>query len=96
MAVYAEFIHINAFHQPGVQAYKLAAKGALAVREQLFAGLSERPVTGTAAELAAKAGLADHVAETAGWLNRAALNPGQYRVDRKYCTEARDWVYTVK
>lgn len=96
VAVYAEFIHINAFHQPGVQAYKLAAKGALAVREQLFAGLSERPVTGTAAELAAKAGLADHVAETAGWLNRAALNPGQYRVDRKYCTEARDWVYTVK
>ena len=26
VAVYAELIHINAFHQPGVQAYKLAAK----------------------------------------------------------------------
>lgn len=96
VAIYAEFIHINAFHQPGVQAYKLAAKGTLAIREQLFDGLKARPATGTAAELAEKVGLADHVSEVAGWLNRAALNPAQYRVERKYCADARDWLYTVK
>lgn len=34
VAIYAEFININAFHQPGVQSYKLAAKGVLALREK--------------------------------------------------------------
>ena len=49
VAIYAEFININAFHQPGVQAYKLAAKGILALREKVMAKLKELgPVEGTA------------------------------------------------
>ncbi len=96
VAVYAEFIHINAFHQPGVQAYKLAAKGALAVREQLFAALTARPVSGTAAELAAKADLGEQPDVVAGWLNRAAANPAEYAVERKYSNDVQDWVYTVR
>jgi len=96
VAIYAELIHINAFHQPGVQAYKLAAKGTLAVREQLFAKLANRPVSGTAAELAAQAGLEDKISDVAGWLDRAALNPAAYRVERKYNAEAADWVYIVR
>ena len=96
VAIYAEFININAFHQPGVQAYKLAAKSMLAIREKLFTGLTQRPVSGTAAELAAMTGLNDNVPVVAGWLNRAAANPEAYQVARKFSAEAGDWVYTVK
>ena len=96
VAIYAELIHINAFHQPGVQAYKLAAKGSLAVREKLFAALSGTSAAGTAAELAAQAGLADQVAEVAGWLDRAAANPAEYQVERKYSAQASDWTYRVR
>ena len=96
VAIYAEFININAFHQPGVQAYKLAAKGMLEIREKLFAGLAERPVSGTAAELAEKTGLAGQTAAVAGWLNRAAANPELYPVERKFSADVNDWVYTVK
>ena len=96
VAIYAEFIHINAFHQPGVQAYKLAAKGVLEVREKFFAALKNRPVSGTAAELAQQAGLPDQIFAVTGWLDRAAANPAQYQVERNYSTTAGQWVYTVK
>jgi len=96
VAIYAEFININAFHQPGVQAYKLAAKGMLQAREQLFGNLKNRPVTGSAAELAACTGLGDKVPVVAGWLNRAVANPAEYSVERKFSTDINDWVYTVK
>ena len=96
VAIYAEFININAFHQPGVQAYKLAAKGMLEVREKLFSGLAERPVSGTAEELADRCGLAGQSTAVAGWLNRAAANPEIYPVERKFSADANDWVYTVR
>ena len=35
VAAYAELIHINAFHQPGVQAYKLASKGIIQMLTEL-------------------------------------------------------------
>ncbi|MFA7184487.1 MAG: hypothetical protein WC082_06325, partial [Victivallales bacterium] len=41
VAVYAEFININAFHQPGVQAYKLAAQGILDLRRKFMAAMME-------------------------------------------------------
>jgi glucose-6-phosphate isomerase len=96
VAIYAEFININAFHQPGVQAYKLAAKSMLEIREKLFAAFAGKSVQGTAAELAAAAGLADQVAVVSGWLNRAAANPASYQVERAFCSKQNDWVYTVK
>ena len=95
VAIYAEFIHINAFHQPGVQAYKLAAKGMLEVREKLFEAL-QKPASGSAAELADAAGLSDMQDAVAGWLNRAAANPECYNVDRKYSVEKAEYIYTVK
>ena len=94
VAIYAEFIHINAFHQPGVQAYKLAAKGMLDVREKLFAALPEN-ACGSASELAETAGL-DMPDAVAGWLNRAAANPESYNVVRKYSAEKEEYIYTVK
>ena len=96
VAIYAEFININAFHQPGVQAYKLAAKGMLEVRSKLYNTLTKRPVSGTAAELAAACDLADQVPVVAGWLNRAAANPESCSVERKFSPEVNDWIYTVK
>ena len=91
VAVYAEFIHINAFHQPGVQAYKLAAKGELALRDEILQKLTAmKPVSGTAKELAAKIGRAEAWPEVAGWLDKLAVN-GTLERHR----QANNWVYTV-
>ncbi|MEA4862932.1 MAG: glucose-6-phosphate isomerase [Victivallaceae bacterium] len=92
VAVYAELIHINAFHQPGVQAYKLAAKDVLAFRAKLFDNLAKlAPVQGSAAELAERAGCGSDPVLAAGLLNKAAVNG---EIDREF----RDlqWIYRVK
>ena len=92
VAVYAELIHINAFHQPGVQAYKLAAKGVLAQRKELFAALNAlKPVKGSAAELAAKAKLSGAEEVVAGLLAKAAVNG---EVGREFVNG--QWIYEVK
>ena len=95
VAIYAEFINVNAFNQPGVQAYKLAAKGMLEIKEKLFSHLP-RPVSGNAEELAAMAGLSDRLYAVLGWLNRAAANPERFNVERKYSTEKAEDIYTIK
>ena len=93
VAIYAEFIHINAFHQPGVQAYKLAAKDALVLRSEVLAAIAANPgFSGNAAAFAKLAGRDADVVEVAGILNRAAVN-GEY-VFRK--AEGGIWIYTVK
>ena len=92
VAVYAEFIHINAFHQPGVQAYKLAANSVLELRARLLEKWSAAaPVSGTAADLAALAGEPEAALEAAGWLDKAALNG---EAERRY--EEGHWVYSIK
>ena len=95
VAVYAEFININAFHQPGVQAYKLAAKGILTLRETLMKKIAElKGVSGTAEEIAAKVGEPDQAVEIDGLLDKAAANCPH--VTREFCTKANAWYYTVK
>ena len=95
VAVYAEFININAFHQPGVQAYKLAAKGILTLRETLMKKIAElKGVSGTAEEIAAKVGEPDQAVEIGGLLDKAAANCPH--VTREFCTKANAWYYTVK
>ena len=94
VAVYAEFVNINAFHQPGVQAYKLAAQGILDLRQKFTAAISEfDEFSGTAAEFAAKAGLADDEVEIGGLLAKAALNCEV--ISREYDAE-KGWIYSVK
>jgi glucose-6-phosphate isomerase len=51
---YASLIHINAYHQPGVEAGKKAAAAVLALQARVFQGLSITPRS--AAEIAAAAG----------------------------------------
>jgi glucose-6-phosphate isomerase len=61
---YASLIDVNAYDQPGVEAGKKAAAAFLATKAPLLAALTDTP--STAAEIAARAGLAD--AEAAGML----------------------------
>ena len=94
VAVYAEFVNINAFHQPGVQAYKLAAQGILELRQKFVAAMMEQgECSGTAADLAAKAGLPDNEVEIGGLLAKAALNCEV--INREYDAE-KGWIYTIK
>ncbi|MDD5697798.1 MAG: hypothetical protein PHH77_04200 [Victivallaceae bacterium] len=94
VAVYAEFININAFHQPGVQAYKLAAGNILELRRKFMQAMMETgEISGTAAELAAQAGLPEYEVEIGGLLAKAALNCAV--VNREYDTE-KGWIYHIK
>jgi glucose-6-phosphate isomerase len=95
VAIYAEFININAFHQPGVQAYKLAANGILELAADLNAQLQKIvPVSGSAADIAAKIGKSDKAVEIAGLLDKAALN--SENVSRSFDTNTATWIYSVK
>ncbi len=96
VAVYAEYINVNAFHQPGVQAYKLAAKGVLEVRTELLSALQAMaPKCGTAVELAVAADLGGHETVVAGLLAKAALNTTD-KVAREFDGTRNDWVYEIK
>jgi glucose-6-phosphate isomerase len=97
VAVYAELIHVNAFHQPGVQAYKLAANGILELREELVGKLMDMDeITGTAADIAAAVDMADKEVEIGGLLDKAAENCPCDAVSRSWNCEKSQWVYTVK
>ena len=54
VSFYASLIHINAYHQPGVQAGKLAANAFLKLLGAAAAALTDTPAT--AAEIAAEVG----------------------------------------
>ena len=67
--MYAEFININAFHQPGVQAYKLAAKDVLALRGKVLAALQGKSgFSGSGKEFAELAGTPDKAVEVASMI----------------------------
>jgi glucose-6-phosphate isomerase len=78
VGIYAELIDINAYHQPGVEAGKKAAAGALSCLQRLSAALSAAPQS--AEELATSIGaepalcwrLLEHLART----GRAGRIPG--------------------
>lgn len=97
VAVYAELININAFHQPGVQAYKLAANGILELREKLIDKLLEMDeISGTAADISAAVGMPEQEAEIASLLDKAAENCPCDAVSRAWDCKLGSWVYTVK
>ncbi len=97
VAVYAELIHINAFHQPGVQAYKLAAGKILELRAKLLDKLLDLDgFRGTAGAIAAEVGLAEDEIEIAGLLDKLALNLPDSMVAREWDEERGEWCYTVK
>ncbi|MBR2373680.1 MAG: glucose-6-phosphate isomerase, partial [Lentisphaeria bacterium] len=91
VAIYAEFININAFHQPGVQAYKLAATGELELKVKLDTVLKElNSFKGSAADIAKAAGVSDQDAAVEGWLRRMAAN-GELKSE----FDGKNWIYTI-
>ena len=100
VAAYAELIHINAFHQPGVQAYKLASKDViklLTTLEDKLAKLGE--FSGTVADFAEKLDLVENEFELDGILAKLAKNAERrdlsFGISRAW-NKDRGWVYTVK
>ncbi len=95
VAIYADFININAFHQPGVQAYKLAAKSVLKTQEALAEKWDELAgFCGTACEIAAKLGMPEKAIEIGGLLDKRSANCGCVR--RSFDADKNIWVYSVK
>ena len=93
VAIYAEFININAFHQPGVQAYKLATKDVLALRRKVLAALeNKKGFAGDGQAFADLAGVPERAVEVASLLDKAALNGGA--VSREF--NGKNWIYTIK
>ena len=100
VAAYAELIHINAFHQPGVQAYKLAAKNVINLlleAEKQLSGLGN--FSGTVSEFAAKLGLAAQEYELDGILAKLAVNEVRrslaFHLSREWNADS-GWVYTCR
>ncbi|HBC86844.1 MAG TPA: glucose-6-phosphate isomerase [Lentisphaeria bacterium] len=101
VAFYAELIHINAFHQPGVQAYKLASKDVISLISELQTKLNAvGKFKGTASELCAKTGLAERELEVSGLLAKFAENskkrkfPG-FKISRSW-DAGKGWIYNIK
>lgn len=96
VAFYAELIHINAFHQPGVQAYKLASKDVNDVSAKLRGWLAGNKGEFSAADAADAAGLADSAREVAGLLAKFAANAREFdghTVKRSF--HNGDWIYQI-
>jgi glucose-6-phosphate isomerase len=100
VAFYAELIHINAFHQPGVQSYKLASREIISLLLALEGKLASiGKFKGTAHELATKIGLPEQEIEVGGLLAKFAENgkkrkfPG-FKISRAW--DGKDWTYSVK
>ncbi len=99
VAIYAELIHINAFHQPGVEAYKKAAKAVNDMNLKLQAWIgSAAGWTGSAADAAKAAGFApEQAAAVGGILDKFAVNARRFNgktVTRGFANGA--WQYAVK
>jgi len=99
VAVYAELIHVNAFHQPGVQAYKLASKEVTVILGRLQDWLATPAAAawrGSAATAATAAGCPEQTRTIAGWLDKAAVNGRPLagrRITRAFVAGA--WEYAV-
>jgi len=98
VAAYAELIHINAFHQPGVEAYKKAGGVVAAIHEKLVAWLVKTPAgwSGAAADAATATGVPEDAFEVGRLLERYTCNTRKFNgriLTREF--RNRQWVYTL-
>jgi glucose-6-phosphate isomerase len=78
VGLYASLIHINAYHQPGVQAGKKAAEGILGLQRALVAALEAQGAEGaTCEQLATEIGAPDEAETAFHILEHLAANPGR-------------------
>lgn len=61
VGLYASLIHVNAYHQPGVEAGKKAAAATLSLQQRLIEGIKQAGGAVTLADLATKVGAGDRV-----------------------------------
>lgn len=100
VAFYAELIHINAFHQPGVEAYKKAAKVIITLNETLQSKLAAAaPIQGSTEEIVNALGLESaSVEDVAGILEKFAANPERefrgFSISRHW--NGKTWTYDIK
>ncbi|OGV61721.1 MAG: hypothetical protein A3K19_25940 [Lentisphaerae bacterium RIFOXYB12_FULL_65_16] len=90
VAVYAELIHINAFHQPGVQAYKLASKeiNDINLKLQHWIATQKGGWSGSAKQAAKAIGAPGSEREVTGMLAKFAVNARRYggvAITRQFC-----------
>ena len=96
VAFYAELIHINAFNQPGVQAYKLASKDVNDISAKLRTWIAGNKGEFSAADIADAAGLSDAAREVAGLLAKFAANDREFEAHTvKRSFHNGDWVYQI-
>ena len=97
VACYAELIHINAFHQPGVEAYKKIATGLNTLARTVQTTVAANSGwAGSAADFAVLAGATDQAPDVAGILAKYAVNGrrfGGHPLSRSWA--ATDWHYTI-
>jgi glucose-6-phosphate isomerase len=78
VGLYAELVDVNAYHQPGVEAGKVAAGRVIEIQRKLMAELKARRGTSpTLHELAAAIGAADEVETVFHVLEHLAADPGR-------------------
>ena len=75
VGLYASLVHVNAYHQPGVEAGKRAAAAVLELQSKLLDAVRER--AGTCTELARAAGAPAETETAFHILERLAANPGR-------------------
>ena len=63
VSIYASLVNINAYHQPGVEAGKAAAKAVLDLQKKVVAFMAEQPGSATVEQIADRMGL-PHEVET--------------------------------
>lgn len=99
VAFYAELIHINAFHQPGVQAYKLASGNIIDLLKMVLDKIPGiKGFDGAANTIANTLGVPERELEIEGILAKFAENPdrslpGDTTVARRW--ENGEWIFTV-
>jgi glucose-6-phosphate isomerase len=76
VGLYAGLIHVNAYHQPGVEAGKKAAASVLALQKKVMQALKQAG-SASAQQVAAAAGAADDVETVEHILEHLAANPGR-------------------
>ncbi|MCP4176657.1 MAG: glucose-6-phosphate isomerase [bacterium] len=101
VAAYAELINVNAFHQPGVQAYKLASNNVIQLILDLQVKLKEiAPWTGNANDLCNSLALDADENEVCGILSKFAENLDNRKFDgfsiSRVSNENSRWIYKVE
>jgi len=100
VAAYAELININAFHQPGVQAYKLASNETIKMVVEIGKILSKiAPWEGSAQEFCKKTELTLKEIEVSGILAKFAKNNDKrsfkkFSITRKFDI-SKGWIYYI-